>query len=224
MYSSCLVDMLCLCHQAGLYSITCPTRGKPEQHNACLSSAADASWLMLHQAVAASSNPRCVMLHSMALTCCHMCSISNHLRSLSKHLGSLCNHLCSLFNHLCSLSNHLCSLSNHLRHLQVEAEYGRLKITVQQASKKLVITASAPHRTFDLWTLPTTQGFQDKGIQTFSGSAAVEAFEHDQLIDSRVVDGVNLQFGAAYAARIVQRMTAQQYSSPLRVKGKGVTR
>lgn len=108
--------------------------------------------------------------------------------------------------------------------MQVEAEYGRLKITVQQASKKLFITASAPHRTFDLLTLPTTQGFQDKGIQTFSGTAAVEAFELDRLIDSQVVDGVNLQFGAAYAARTVQRMTAQQYSSPLRVKGKGVTR
>ena len=177
---------------------------------ACQWAAAAASRLMLDQAVAADSNPCWVMLHSMALTCCHLCSLSNHPCSLSKHL--------------CTLSNHLCSLSNHLRHLQVEAEYGRLKITVQQASKKLVITASAPHRTFDLWTLPTTQGFQDKGIQTFSGSAAVEAFEHDQLIDSRVVDGVNLQFGAAYAARTVQRMTAQQYSSPLRVKGKGVTR
>ncbi|DBA71081.1 hypothetical protein WJX79_000042 [Trebouxia sp. C0005] len=107
---------------------------------------------------------------------------------------------------------------------QVEAEYGRLKINVQQASKKLVITASAPHRTFDLLTLPTTQGFQDKGIQTFSGTATVEAFEHERLIDSQVIDGLNLQFGAAYAARTVQRMTAQQYSSPLRVKGKGVTK
>lgn len=146
----------------------------------------------------------------MALTCCHLCSLSSHL--------------CRLSSHLCSQSHHLCSLPTHLCHLQVEAEYGRLKINVQQASKKLVITASAPHRTFDLLTLPTTQGFQDKGIQTFSGTATVEAFEHERLIDSQVIDGLNLQFGAAYAARTVQRMTAQQYSSPLRVKGKGVTK
>lgn len=108
--------------------------------------------------------------------------------------------------------------------MQVEAEYGRLRVTVQQASQKLIITALAPHRTFDILTLPTTLGFQDKGIQTFNGTATVEAFEDEKLVDTQIVKGVNLQFGAAYAERTVQRMTAQQYSSPLRVKGKGVTR
>ena len=108
--------------------------------------------------------------------------------------------------------------------LQVEAEYGRYQVTAQQGPQKLVITASAPHRTFDILSLPTQQGFQDKGIQTNSGTASVEAFEHNKLVDSRVVNGVNMQFGAAYAERTVQRMTAQQYSSPLRYKGKGITR
>ena len=108
--------------------------------------------------------------------------------------------------------------------VQVEAEYGRLRICVQLNTQKLVITASGPHRTFDILSLPTSQGFQDKGIQTFNGTATVEAFEDDKLVDSQEVKGINLQFGAAYAERTVQRMTAQQYSSPLRVKGKGVTR
>ena len=113
---------------------------------------------------------------------------------------------------------------NQLWCLQVAAEYGKLKVTAQQGSKKLVISASAPHRTFDILSLPTQQGYQDKGIQTNSGTASVEAFEHDKLVDSNVVMGVNMQFGAAYAERTVQRMTAQQYSSPLRYKGKGITR
>ena len=106
----------------------------------------------------------------------------------------------------------------------MEAEYGKVKFTAQQGLSKLVITASAPHRTFDILSLPTAQGFQDKGIQTFNGTATVDAFENDKLVDSQTVTGVNLQFGSAYAERTVQRMTAQQYSSPLRVKGKGVTR
>ena len=108
--------------------------------------------------------------------------------------------------------------------VQVEAEYGRFKVTAQQGLQKLVISAAAPHRTFDLLSLPTQQGFQDRGTQTFSGTAHVEAFESNELVDSRVVGGVNMQFGAAYAERTVQRMTAQQYSSPLRYKGKGITR
>lgn len=108
--------------------------------------------------------------------------------------------------------------------LQVEAEYGKFTITAEQGSRKLVISASAPHRTFDILSLPTQQGFQEKGIQTHSGTTSVEAFEHGMLLDSKVVMGVNLQFGAAYAERTVQRMTAQQYSSPLRYKGKGITR
>lgn len=113
---------------------------------------------------------------------------------------------------------------DHASAMQVEAEYGRMKITVQQDTKKLVINASAPHRTFDILSLPTAQGFQDKGIQTFSGMATVEAFDNNRMVDRQVVNGVNLQFGAAHAERTVQRMTAQQYSSPLRYKGKGVTR
>lgn len=108
--------------------------------------------------------------------------------------------------------------------LQVEAEYGKFTIIAEQGFKKLVISASAAHRTFDILSLPTSQGFQEKGIQTHSGTASIEAFEHGSLVDSRVVTGVNLQFGAAYAERTVQRMTAQQYSSPLRYKGKGITR
>ena len=108
--------------------------------------------------------------------------------------------------------------------LQVEAEYGKFKITARQGSHKLIISASAPHRTFDLLSVPTQQGFQEKGIQTFNGTANVEAFQDDKLVDSQVVEGVNMQFGAAYAETTVQRMTAQQYSSPLRYKGKGVTR
>lgn len=90
----------------------------------------------------------------------------------------------------------------------MEAEYGRFHITAQQGHQKLVISASAPHRTFDLVSLPTQQGFQDKGIQTFSGTANAEAFEDDKLIDNQVVGGVNIQFGAAYAEKTVQRMTA----------------
>ena len=97
-------------------------------------------------------------------------------------------------------------------------------LTAEQGSSKIVITAKAPHRTFDILTLPTAQGFQGKGIQTFSGAATVEAIEANVVVDSQTVQNVNLQFGAAYAERTVQRMTAQQYSSPLRVKGKGVTR
>ena len=111
-----------------------------------------------------------------------------------------------------------------IRCLQVEAEYGKYKVTAQQGPHKLVITASAAHRTFDILSLPTQQGFQDKGIQTNSGTASVKAFEHDKLMNSQVVSNVNMQFGAAYAERTVQRMTAQQYSSPLRYKGKGITR
>lgn len=106
----------------------------------------------------------------------------------------------------------------------MEAEYGRYTVTAQQGFQKLVISASAPHRTFDTLSVLTEQGFQEKGIQTHSGTASVEAFEHGRLVDMKVVAGVNLQFGAAYAERTVQRMTAQQYSSPLRYKGKGITR
>ena len=108
--------------------------------------------------------------------------------------------------------------------LQVQAEYGKYNVTAQQGVHKLVITASAPHRTFDILSVPTQQGFQDKGIQTNSGTASVEAFEDHKLVDSRVVSGVNMHFGAGYAERTVQRMTAQQYSSPLRYQGKGITR
>ena len=99
-----------------------------------------------------------------------------------------------------------------------------MTLTAEQGSSKLVITAQAPHRTFDILALATSQGFQDKGIQTFSGTATVEAFEHDAIVDTQTISGVNLQFGAAYAERTVQRMTAQQFSSPLRYKGKGITR
>ena len=114
--------------------------------------------------------------------------------------------------------------SKHTLCLQVEAEYGKFMVTAEQGPQKLVISASAPHRTFDILSVPAQQGFQEKGIQTHSGTASVKAFEHGKLVDSRVVSGVNLQFGAAYAERTVQRMTAQQYSSPLRYKGKGITR
>lgn len=106
----------------------------------------------------------------------------------------------------------------------MEAEYGKFKIAACQGSHRLIISASAPHRTFDLLSVPTQQGFQDKGIQSFNGTANVEAFEDGKLVDSQKVEGVNMQFGAAYAESTVQRMTAQQYSSPLRYKGKGITR
>lgn len=112
--------------------------------------------------------------------------------------------------------------------MQVEADYGRLQITVSNTATgdKLVIQGSAPHRTFDLWALPTSQGFLEKGIQTFNGTVTVTAtssgaaFEFPQVI----MRGVNLQFGAKYAAKVVERMTGTQFSSPLRYKGKGITR
>ncbi len=197
---------------------------------ACQSAAADALRLMPNQAWLPVQAPvgSCFPAWCSHAVTCSACATTYaaYPTTFAAYLTTCAAYLttCAAFLTTCAADLTTCAANLTTCNLQVEAEYGRLKITVQQRSKKLVITASAPHRTFDLWSLPTTQGFQDKGIQTFSGTAAVEAFEHDRLIDSRGVDGVNLQFGAGYAARTVQRMTAQQYSSPLRVKGKGVTR
>ena len=110
--------------------------------------------------------------------------------------------------------------------VQIEADYGKLKMVVSDSASgdKLIIQGSAPHRTFDLWALPTSQGFLDKGIQTFNGTVTVTASSKDSEPEEVVMEGVNLQFGAAYAAKVVERMTATQFSSPLRYKGKAITR
>ena len=150
-----------------------------------------------------------------------MCKVGKHAASNSRAciFAAICCNVWSCRGHAFG------SGSNSVGHDgQVEAEYGRMMLTAEQGSSKLVITAQAPHRSFDLLALPTTQGFHDEGIQTFSGTATVEAFEHDTVVDNQTISGVNLQFGSAYAERTVQRMTAQQFSSPLRYKGKGVTR
>ena len=110
--------------------------------------------------------------------------------------------------------------------MKVEADYGKLKLTLCDTATgdKLVIQGSAPHRTFDLWALPTLQGFSEKGIQSFNGTVTVTATSHSTVPEAVIMEGVNLQFGAAYAAKVVGRMTGTQFSSPLRYKGKGITR
>ena len=108
----------------------------------------------------------------------------------------------------------------------MQADYGKLKLTVCDTAigDKLVIQGSAPHRTFDLWALPTTQGFLEKGIQSFNGTVTITAISQQAEPEEVIMEGVNLQFGAAYAAKVVERMTGTQFSSPLRYKGKGITR
>lgn len=110
--------------------------------------------------------------------------------------------------------------------LQIEADYGKLQITVSNTAtgEKLVIRGAAPHRTFDLWAVPTGQGFLEKGIQTFNATVAITATSPGHAAEELIMEGVNLQFGAKYAAKVVERMTGTQFSSPLRYKGKGVTR
>ena len=110
--------------------------------------------------------------------------------------------------------------------MQIEADYGKLKITVssQASGDKLIIEGAAPHRTFDLCALPTSQGFLEKGIQTFNGTATITAYPGGEASEQVTMQDVNLLFGAAHAAKVVQRMTATQFSSPLRYKGKGTTR